>query len=74
MLDSNLRTYRKTVATATAHAKGFGAAGRQLNHAPGSRTTAAHYVEQPRDVPDNRDVLDLYFAPPLGTEVPQNLG
>ncbi|MFE3256660.1 hypothetical protein ACFXPS_28340 [Nocardia sp. NPDC059091] len=57
-----LRSYRKRVATATAEEKGIDAAGLQLNHVLGSRVTAEHYVEKPRDVPDNRDVLNAYVA------------
>lgn len=60
--DITLRTYRKTVATATDKAKGMDAAGRQLNHAPGSRVTGQHYVDRDRSVPDNRDVLNAYVA------------
>ncbi|RDI54664.1 hypothetical protein [Nocardia mexicana] len=60
--DITLRTYRKTVATATAEAKGVDAAGRQLNHANGSRVTAQHYVERAPEVPDNRDVLNAYAS------------
>lgn len=57
-----LRAYRKTVGTATYDAKGIDAAGRQLNHAPGSRVTGQHYVAKAQDVPDNRDVLNAYVA------------
>ncbi|MFI5778835.1 hypothetical protein [Nocardia sp. NPDC051570] len=60
--DITLRTYRKTVATATAEAKGVDAAGRQLNHAAGSRVTAQHYVDRAPEVPDNRDVLNVYAS------------
>ncbi|WP_156959613.1 hypothetical protein [Nocardia sp. BMG51109] len=60
--DITLRTYRKTVASATAEAKGVDAAGRQLNHAAGSRVTAQHYVDRAAEVPDNRDVLNAYAS------------
>jgi len=60
--DITLRTYRKTVATATADVKGIEAAGRQLNHAAGSRVTGQHYVDRAPEVPDNRDVLNAYVA------------
>ncbi|PPJ05405.1 hypothetical protein C5E51_23190 [Nocardia nova] len=60
--DITLRTYRKTVATATAEAKGVDAAGRQLNHAVGSRVTGQHYVDRAAEVPDNRDVLNAYAS------------
>ncbi|MEU8899361.1 hypothetical protein [Nocardia sp. NPDC048505] len=56
----------QNAATAIAAAKGVEAAGRQLNHAAESRITADHYVETPRDVPDHRDVLDLYLGSPVG--------
>ncbi|MBY8858151.1 hypothetical protein K7711_16835 [Nocardia sp. CA2R105] len=60
--DVTLGAYRKTVATATADAKGIDAAGRQLNHTAGSRVTAQHYVDRASEVPDNRDVLNAYFS------------